>query len=41
MREDIFNAIVLLGGTVMFALPFVIMGLVVLWRERHYREEEQ
>ena len=34
-------SIVLLGGAFMVGLPFIIMGLVVLWRERHYSEEKQ
>jgi hypothetical protein len=35
------DAIILFGGVLMIGLPFIIMGCVISWRERHYNEQFQ
>ena len=33
--------IILLGGTLIFGIVLTVTALVVDWRERHYKEQEQ
>ena len=33
------DTIILLGGAFMVAVPFIIMGFVSLWREKHCEKE--
>jgi hypothetical protein len=35
------DAIILFGGVFLIGLPFIIIGCVISWRERHSNEEGQ